>query len=135
MPNSLQPPGLQPTKLLCPWGSPGKNIGVGCHSLLQGNLPNPGVTPRCPKLPADSLLSEPPGKPKNTGVDSLFLLQGIFLIQSPNQGLLHCRQIIYQLSYHGRSLVVKTFFCIIILIKKQPPFLVSISDHQVSQNM
>ena len=28
--------GLQPTKLLCPWNSPGKNMGVGCHSLLQG---------------------------------------------------------------------------------------------------
>ena len=25
----------QPTRLLCPWDSPGKNIGVGCHFLLQ----------------------------------------------------------------------------------------------------
>ena len=25
----------QPTKLLCPWDSPGKNTGVGCHFLLQ----------------------------------------------------------------------------------------------------
>ena len=32
---------------------------------------------RSPTLQADSLLSEPPGKPKNTGVGSLFLLQGI----------------------------------------------------------
>ena len=37
----------------------------------------------------DSLLSEPPGKPKNTGVDSLSPLQGIFLAQESNQGLLH----------------------------------------------
>ena len=27
--------GLQPTKLLCPWDSPGKSTGVGCHFLLQ----------------------------------------------------------------------------------------------------
>ena len=33
--NSLQPHGLWPTRLLCPWGSLGKNIGVDCHSLLQ----------------------------------------------------------------------------------------------------
>ena len=32
-----------PTRFLCPWASPGKNIGVGCHALLQGNLPNPGI--------------------------------------------------------------------------------------------
>ena len=34
--DSLWSPGLGPTRLLCPWKSPGKNIGVGCHSLLQG---------------------------------------------------------------------------------------------------
>ena len=33
--NSLQPHGLQPARLLCPWDSPGKNTGVGCHFLLQ----------------------------------------------------------------------------------------------------
>ena len=52
-------------------------------------------------LQVDSLPSEPPGKPKNTGVGNLFLLQGIFLTQESNQGLLHCRQILYQLSYQG----------------------------------
>ena len=34
--NSLQHHGLQPTRLLCPWDSPGKNPGVGCRALLQG---------------------------------------------------------------------------------------------------
>ena len=43
------------------------------------------------------------GKPKNTGVSSLSLLQGIFLTQESNRGLLHCRQILYQLSYEGRT--------------------------------
>ena len=50
-----RPHGLQPTRLLCPWDSPGKSTGVGCHFLLQGTFPTPG--------------------------------------------LLHCRQMIYQLSY------------------------------------
>ena len=35
--NSLQPHGLQPTRLLCPWDFPGKSTGVGCHCLLQYN--------------------------------------------------------------------------------------------------
>ena len=61
MSDSLQPHGLQPTRLLCPWDSPGKNTDVG----------------------------------------SLSLLQGIFLTQESNRGLLHCRQIFYQLSYEG----------------------------------
>ena len=51
----------QPARLLCPWDSPGKNTGVGCH----------------------------------------FLLQGIFLIQGLNPGLLHSRQILDQLSHQG----------------------------------
>ena len=36
MSDSLQPYGLEPARLLCPWDSPGKNTGVGCHALLQG---------------------------------------------------------------------------------------------------
>ena len=40
--NSLQPQGLQPTRLLCPWESPGKNTGVGCHFLPQGIFPTHG---------------------------------------------------------------------------------------------
>ena len=47
------------------------------------------------------LPAEPQGKPKNTGVGSLSLLQRIFLTQESNQGLLHCRQILFQLSYQG----------------------------------
>ena len=42
-------------------------------------IPKPGIEPRSPALQVDSLLSELPGKPKNTGVGSLSLLQGIFL--------------------------------------------------------
>ena len=59
--DSLQPYGLQPTRLFCPWGFPGKNTRVDCHSLLQ----------------------------------KIFLTQGL------NPGLLHCKQILYYLSYQG----------------------------------
>ena len=75
--------------------SPGKNTGMGCHVLL----PNPEIEPRSPALQEDSLPSEPPGKPKNTGLGSLSLLQRIFTTQELNQGLLHCRWILNQLRY------------------------------------
>ena len=64
-PTFCDPTDYSPPRLLCPWNSPGKNNGVGCHALLQGNLPDPGIEPRSPTLQADSLLSEPPGKPLN----------------------------------------------------------------------
>jgi len=56
----------------------------------------------------DSSLPEPPGKPNNTGVGSLSLLQGIFLTQESNWSLLHCRQILYQLSYQGSPMEIHT---------------------------
>ena len=43
-----------------------------------GDLPYLGIEPQSPILQVDPLLSELPGKPKNTEVGSLFLLQGIF---------------------------------------------------------
>ena len=64
-----------------------------------GDLPNPGIEPRSPALQVDSLPAEPPGKPKNTGVSSLSLLQGIFLIQGSNPGLPHCRWVLYRLGH------------------------------------
>ena len=57
--------------------------------------------PRSPTFQANSLPSEPPGIPKNIGMGSLFLLQGIFPAQESNRGLLHCRWVLYQLSYQG----------------------------------
>ena len=41
----LQPHGLQPTRLLCTWDPPGKYIGVGSYSLLQGIFPTQGSNP------------------------------------------------------------------------------------------
>ena len=64
-------------------------------------LPNPGIKPRSPALQADSLPADQPGKPKNIEVGSLSLLQLNFQTQELNQGLLHCRRILYRLSYQG----------------------------------
>ena len=88
---SLKPLGLYPTMLFCPW--------QGYWSWLSCPPPrdhfNPGIEPRSPTLQADSLLSEPPGKPRNTGVGSQSLPQEL------NWHLLHYRQILHQLSYQG----------------------------------
>ena len=53
------------------------------------DLPNPGIEPMSPILWADSLLTESPGKLKNTGVGSLSLLQGILPTQESTWDLLH----------------------------------------------
>ena len=96
MSNSLWAHGLY-----SPWNSSGQNTGVGSLSLF------PGIELGSPALQADSLPAEPQGKPKNTGVGSLSLLQRIFLTQELNWGPLHCRQILYQLSYQGSLAVFK----------------------------
>ena len=65
------------------------------------------VTQSCPtlydpvdhSLPGSSAHEDSPGK--NTGVGCHFLLQGIFLTQGLNLGLLYCRQILYRLSHQG----------------------------------
>ena len=61
--DSPRPHGLQPGRLLCPWETSGKNIGVSCYSLLPGDLPDPGIKPGSPALQADALPSEPLRKP------------------------------------------------------------------------
>ena len=100
---------LQFTRLLCPWGFSRREYWSGLPCPPPGDLPNPGIEPRSSALQADSLPSEPSRKPKNTGVGSLSLLQGIFLTWESNRGLLHCRQILYQLSYQGNP---NTSLCI-----------------------
>ena len=46
-----------------PWNSPGKNAGVGCHSLLQEIFPTQGSNPSLLHWQVDPLPSELPGKP------------------------------------------------------------------------
>ena len=100
---------LRPQGLYSPWDSPGQNTGVGSLIPSPGVLPNPGIKPRSPTLQEDFLPAGPQGKPKNTGAGSLSLLQWIFLTQESNWGLLHCRWILYQLSYQGSPNSVQGF--------------------------
>ena len=86
-----------------------------------GDLPRPGIKPRSPTLQVNSLPTEPQGKPKNTGVGSLSLLQWIFPTQELDGGLLHCRQLLYQMSYLGSQYA--NYLLLNILIYEPSPFL------------
>ena len=69
----LQPHGIQPTRLLCPWNSPGENTWVGCHFLLQSIFPTKGLNPHLLSLlhwQAWSLLLGPPGSPLSEWLSS-----------------------------------------------------------------
>ena len=146
MSNSLWPHGLQLSKLLCPRNFSGKNIGIGCHFLLQASFqprdqtlvscvscsgrwifyhcatweaPYYSITmvksesevaqscltlcyPMDCRLPGFSVYGIFPGN--STGLGCYFLLQGIFLTQGSNPGLLHCRQMLYPLSHQVQTL-------------------------------
>ena len=71
-----------PTRILCPWDSPGKNTGVECPLSSPGDLPHPGIKPVSFALAAGFFTTEPPGKPqgktfffcgKNTRIVSILL--------------------------------------------------------------
>ena len=61
---TLWPKEPQPTRFLCPWDSPGKNTGAGCHSLLRGVFLTQGSNPHLLRWEVDSLplshLGSPP---------------------------------------------------------------------------
>ena len=80
----------------------------GQPSPSPGDLPNPGIEPRSPALRADSLPAEPQGKPKNTGVGCLSLLQVDLPDPGIKLGLLHCRLILYQQSRQGSPLALRS---------------------------
>ena len=63
MSDSLRTHGLQPARLLCPWGFSRKEYWSGLPYPPPGDLPNPGIEPRSLTLQVDSLPSESPGKP------------------------------------------------------------------------
>ena len=53
--DSLQPHGLEPARLFCPWNFSGKNAEGGCHFLLQGVFPTQGLNPCLQDWQVDSL--------------------------------------------------------------------------------
>ena len=63
VPDSLWPHGLQPARLLCPWGFSGQEYWSGLPFPSPGDLPDPGIKPGSPALQADSLPSEPTENP------------------------------------------------------------------------
>ena len=83
------------------------------HGILQARIlewvafpfsrgsSQPRAKSRSPAMQVESLPAEPQGKPKNTRLGSLSLLQQIFPTQKSNWGVPHCRWIVYQLNYEG----------------------------------
>ena len=83
------------------------------HGILQARIlewvafplcrgsPQPRDRTQVSGIAAGFFASWATGKPKNTEVGSLSLLQWLFPTQKLNWGLLHCRRILYQLSYQG----------------------------------
>ena len=78
--------------------SPGQNIGVGSKDL-QKIFPIQGVNLGLPHCRWIFLPAEPQGKPKNTDMGSLFLLQGIFLTKESKWGLLFLKKLEIELPY------------------------------------
>ena len=75
MSDSLQPHGLGPARLLCPWDSLGKNTGV-VDTSFSRDLPNPGIEPISPVSPALAcrfLTTEPPGKPDEQACEDKYM--------------------------------------------------------------
>ena len=77
-----------------------------CFTLLMFDV-KVKVAQSCLTLcdPMDCSPWNSPGQ--NTGVGSCSLLQGIFPTQGSNPGLLHCRQILYQLSHKGSPRILE----------------------------
>ena len=105
--------------------SSGKNTGVGCHMPSSRGSSQPRDWTLVSYIADGFFTIWATGKPKNTGMGSLSLLQGIFLTQESNWDILHCRQILYQLSYQGEVQnyryflinIYSPFFCYFLKIK------------------
>ena len=105
---------MQHARLLCPWNSPGKNTGMDCHSLLQGIFLIQGSNPGLFAFQADSLPSEPPGKPViiNILLYIYFYPIGFVSVQSVKPNTFpHCRQMKARLKLKPLSFSISFKFC------------------------
>ena len=75
--------------------------GLYSHGILQARILDPRDRTQVSHIAGRLFTGWAKGKPKNTGVGSLSLLQQIFPTQESNWDLLHCRWILYQLNYEG----------------------------------
>ena len=92
----MRPHRWQPTRLPCPWDSPGKNTGVGCHFLLQCMKvkSESEVTQSCPTL-SDPMDCSPPGSS----------IHGVFQARVLEWGAIAFSYILLKL--HFRRLIIK----------------------------
>ena len=70
---------MKPIRLLCPWNSPSKNTGVGCHSLLQGVFLTQGLNPHLLHWQVDSLPLSHQGGSYNTLIN-MYLPAGVLRV-------------------------------------------------------
>ena len=94
-------------RLLCPWDFPGKNAGVGCHALLQGNTPDPRIKPVSP-ICRRCFTAELPGKPK---IYSLYVHYFIFYIYHAHCYFI-CLAIFLKICYRFLQLFTGSWFII-----------------------
>ena len=90
---------LRPHRLYSLWNSQGQYPGVGSLFPFSRGPSHPRDGTQASHVAGDSSPAEPQGKPKNPGAGGISLPQQIFSTQELNQGLLHCRRILHQLSY------------------------------------
>ena len=119
--NSLQPHGLIQQSM--EFSRPGYWSGQPLPS--PGIFPTQGSNSGLPHCRQIYLPDEPQGKPKNTGVGSLSLLQRIFPTLESNSGFLNRRQIFYQLSYislmeNGKNKELKLSWMSLLKCKQVP---------------
>ena len=100
--NSLWPHGLQPARLLCPWDSPGKNTGVGCHALLQQIFPTQGSNPGLPHYRQSLYHLSHQGNPRILEWVAYPFSRGTSQPKNWTR-VSYCRRILYQLSYQWVS--------------------------------
>ena len=89
-----------PHWLYSPWNSPGRVLEWVAFPFSRGSY-HPRDQTQVSYTAGRFFISWATRGTKNTGVGSLSLFQQIFLTQELNQGLLYCRQILYQLSCQG----------------------------------
>ena len=98
--DSFRPHGPQPTRLLCPWDSPIKDTGVGCHALFQGIVSTQGLNPGLLHCRWILYHLSHQGSPRILEWVACPFPRGSSRPgHGRNQGLLNCRQILFQLSY------------------------------------
>ena len=100
--------GLGPFRLLCPWDSPGKNTGVGCHALLQGIFPtqelNPGLL-NCRWIPDHLSYREAPRGIYTALNPLLSTYSSLLSSMKPWQPLIFCLRSLPFAEYHVTGII------------------------------